>query len=207
MIRLRAICVGHATAIGTKSGMTGHLKRPIAGPVQITTEGAKGDCIVDRENHGGTDQALYLFTDPDRIVWEQALGRPLPDGAMGENLVIDATESAALCVGDMFTIGDVVLQVTSPRIPCATFAAFVGNPKAVKQFFAVGRPGAYLRVLHPGTLRPGDAVTHTPWDGTRLTLATVLAATQHGADDAYLRRVLDVPAHHKLHAVARERLG
>ena len=207
MIRLRTVCIGHPITIHSKTGLTGHLKRPVAGPVQITTEGAAGDCIVDRGHHGGPDQALYLFTDPDRAVWEHSLGRPLPDGTLGENLVFDAAETASLCVGDLFTIGDVVLQVTSPRIPCATLAAFLGDPKLLKQFFVIARPGAYLRVLQPGAIRPGDAVTLTPWQGDRITLSTVLTATQDGRDDDFLRRILTVPAHHKLHALARKRLG
>lgn len=203
MIRLRSVCVGLPTTIHAKSGLTGHLKRPVVGPVEITTAGLTGDNIMDRANHGGPDQALYLFTDPDRAVWEQSLGRPLPDGTLGENLVFDATESATLCVGDMFTIAEVVLQVTSPRIPCATLAAFLGDPKVLKQFFSIGRPGAYLRVLTPGTLRPGDPVVHIPWNGTRVSLAEVLGATQQGPDTAFLRRIAAVPAHHKLHRLAR----
>lgn len=207
MIRLRTACIGHPTTIRAKSGLTGHLKLPVPGPVQITTAGLAGDCIIDRAHHGGPDQALYLFTDPDRLVWEQALGRPLPDGTMGENLVIDALDSASLCIGDLLTIAEVVLQVTSPRTPCATLATFLGDPKLVKTFFAIARPGAYLRVLHPGTLRRGDPVTHTPWHGTRVTLAEVLTANQRGPDNAYLRRISEVPAHHKLHALAQAQLS
>ena len=61
MIRLRTVCIGHPITIHSKTGLTGHLKRPVAGPVQITTEGAAGDCIVDRGHHGGPDQALCLI--------------------------------------------------------------------------------------------------------------------------------------------------
>jgi MOSC domain-containing protein YiiM len=34
----------------------------------------------------------------------------------------------------------------------------MGEPGWVKRFSAVGRTGAYLSVVKPGTIRPGDAV-------------------------------------------------
>jgi len=52
----------------------------------------------------------------------------------------------------------VVLQATSPRIPCATFAHRMGEPKWVKRFTARGATGTYLRVVVPGEIRAGDRI-------------------------------------------------
>ena len=59
----------------------------------------------------------------------------------------------------MWRVGTVVLQVTSPRIPCATFTDQMKRARWVKEFTAHGAPGAYLRVLEPGELQSGDEVT------------------------------------------------
>ncbi len=55
-----------------------------------------------------------------------------------------------------------VLEVTDPRIPCSTFAGFLGLRGWVKRFALHERPGAYLRVVTPGELRAGDTITVTP---------------------------------------------
>ena len=54
--------------------------------------------------------------------------------------------------------------MTSPRIPCGTFAGWLGERRWEKRFTERGRPGAYLRVVEPGTVRAGDPVTveHRP---------------------------------------------
>jgi MOSC domain-containing protein YiiM len=51
-----------------------------------------------------------------------------------------------------------VLQATSPRIPCATFAHRMGEPKWVKRFTACGATGTYLRVIVPGEIKAGDRI-------------------------------------------------
>ncbi|HTW03145.1 MAG TPA: MOSC domain-containing protein [Streptosporangiaceae bacterium] len=61
-------------------------------------------------------------------------------------------------MGERWRIGRVVLQATSPRIPCATFAHRMGEPKWVKRFTARGAAGTYLRVVTPGRIRAGDRI-------------------------------------------------
>ena len=197
-MRLEAVCTGQATPVAAKSGLTGHRKAPVAGAVSIRTLGLAGDTIVDTNNHGGRDQAVYLFTTPDRIAWAAETGHPMPYGAFGENMCLSNLDNADLCVGDIFEIGDTVLQVTSPRIPCATFAAVSGLPRAPRRFIAMARPGAYLRVLQGGDVQAGDKVRLVPWTGTRVSLREVFRHSFVPPDDAYVARIRQVPAHGKL---------
>ncbi len=70
----------------------------------------------------------------------------------------------------------VVLTVTAPRVPCATFAAHMGEPGWVKAFTARGRTGAYLAVTQAGVIRPGDEI-HVAWrPGHGFTLPDVFRA-------------------------------
>ena len=55
-------------------------------------------------------------------------------------------------------MGSAVLEVTGPRIPCATFAAWMGERAWVRRFTERGRTGAYLAVVEPGVVTAGDAV-------------------------------------------------
>lgn len=55
--------------------------------------------------------------------WSFEKGQTLLPGTFGENLTISELESASFCVGDRLKVGAVTLEITAPRIPCATLAA------------------------------------------------------------------------------------
>jgi len=206
--KLRAVCTGQAEASNAKSGVTGYFKTPQTCAVDVTTKGISGDFIGDLDHHGGVDQAVYVFGEDDRLWWEYKLGYPCPAGFFGENLLISDLSSADLCLGDIFQIGRVMLQVTSPRIPCATYAAVMKTKTALKDFYAAGRPGAYARVLQAGQITRNDDVTLIPYVGERITIPENMAAYRANfPDDAFFERALTVPAHYKLHIEARARLG
>ena len=77
----------------------------------------------------------------------------------GENLTTQGLDLTGTLVGERWRIGGtVVLQATSPRIPCATFAHRMSEPKWVKRFTARGATGTYLRVVVPGEITAGDRI-------------------------------------------------
>ncbi|HLK61607.1 MAG TPA: MOSC domain-containing protein [Chthonomonadaceae bacterium] len=143
---------------GKPSGKTGIYKLPLEGPVPITTNGLKGDVISDKRNHGGPDQALYVYGMPDYAWWSAELQSDLSPGTFGENLTITELESASLRIGDRLVIGSVTLEVTSPRIPCITLARRMEDDAFVKRFTKAERPGVYCRVLQAGSVQVGDTV-------------------------------------------------
>ena len=206
-MELLSIQIGKAEPTPAKSGLTGFFKKPVPA-AQITDQGLVGDVICDTKHHGGVDQAVYLFGEEDRLWWETKLARPTPPGFFGENLLISDLCSAGLVIGDILEIGDVMLQITSPRIPCATYAAHIGSGQAIKAFYAAERPGAYARVLRAGSVTTGMAVTQLPFDGPKVTIIDNMRAYLDGFFDLdFLRKALQVPAHYKLHAEAKQRLG
>src|SRR5919197_196896 len=93
-----SINVGKAQPIqnAKASGQTGIFKRPAHGPVQINASGLSGDTICDLENHGGPDQAVYVYGTPDYEWWSRTLGCELLPGTFGENLTLAELESAQL---------------------------------------------------------------------------------------------------------------
>ena len=149
-------------------GWTGIGKQPTDGPVEVRAPGPKstglgsglvGDFIGDGKHHGGDDQAVYAFQREDLDEWERRLGRELPNGFFGENLTTIGLDINNARIGERWRIGDeVVLQVTAPRIPCATFRGWMGEKGWAKIFTAAGRPGAYLKVMTPGAIRAGDPI-------------------------------------------------
>ncbi len=144
----------------TRSGID---KRPATGPVAVRQLGLDGDTICDTANHGGVDQAVYAYAEEDAAYWQEQLADELPfrlgPGAFGENLTTRGIEVTEAVIGERWRIGSTILQVSAPRIPCSTFAAFWGVDRLIKRFTAAGRPGAYLRVLTAGELSAGDPIT------------------------------------------------
>lgn len=145
-------------------GVTGIFKESVE-EAGILFSGLRGDTISDTENHGGPDQAVYVYGVPDYEWWAAELGRELPPGTFGENLTITDLESAELRIGDRLHIGGATLEITAPRIPCATLATRMEEPKFVRRFRFAERPGLYCRVISEGVVRAGDEVVFEPYRG------------------------------------------
>lgn len=182
---VHSLNVGVLRPVTTKSGSTGIDKLPTAGPVEVTapgpdakgTSGVAGDVICDSRHHGGDRQAVYAYAREDLDFFEGEIGAPLRSGQFGENLTTSGIDVNGALVGETWGVGDeLVLQVTSPRIPCATFQAFMGRPGWVKRFTRAARPGAYLRVLEPGTVRRGDPVVVSSRPVHNVSIATTFRA-------------------------------
>ncbi|WP_137156900.1 MOSC domain-containing protein [Rhizobium sp. FKL33] len=201
-MRLLAVSIGDATPMpGKSSGKTGIDKRPVDHPVMIGREGLAGDRIINRKYHGGPDQAVYIEGSVDYEWWRSELGRNLPAGAFGENLLIDGLDNRNVAVGDRFRIGDVLLEVTSARTPCATFAAHMEDPLMVKRYAAAARPGAYARVLEEGVVRAGDPVDYTPFAGDRISMPDLMRTHGKRLDEEIKRRFLAAPIGQRLRAM------
>ncbi len=171
-MELISINIGQLRTIVSKkfSGDTGIYKLPAQGLVQVNNAGLAGDVVHDKKHHGGPDQAVYIYGQTDYDWWEAELGRPLDPGTFGENLTISGLASANFRVGDRLRIGEVVLEVTAPRIPCGTLAARMGEPAFAKHFRQAARPGLYCRVLQEGAVQAGQEVTVISFSGATVSI-------------------------------------
>jgi MOSC domain-containing protein YiiM len=196
-MQILSVNIGSAQPIanGKRTGTSGIFKIPVSGAVSIRITGLTGDTIIDTENHGGVDQAVYLYGQPDYEWWKAELGRPLGAGTFGENLTIDGLVSSDYCIGDRFGMGTVLLEVTAPRIPCQTLNARMGDAQFIRRFRAAERPGLYCRVLIPGEVQHGDAVRYVPTQGERIPIVEAFQFfyERHRHDSATIRRFLAAP--------------
>ncbi|GAA3956407.1 MOSC domain-containing protein [Gordonia caeni] len=161
--RVLDVCVVHQLLADPGSvGVTAIDKRPVEGAVKVGPYGLYADVQADRKHHGGLDKAVYAYSAEDAGYWAAELGRPLPAGWFGENLRTDGIDLSGARIGERWRIGEaLVVEVTSPRIPCQTFARRVGGEQErgwVKRFTRAGRPGLYLRVIERGSVAAGDVI-------------------------------------------------
>jgi MOSC domain-containing protein YiiM len=122
--------------------------------------GLVGDTIGNQKLHGGDDQAVYAYAREDLDEWEVQLQRDLANGIFGENLTTSGIDVTGARIGERWRIGTggLVLEVSAPRTPCRTFAAFLHLNQWIKTFTEAGKPGAYLRVISPGAVSAGDPI-------------------------------------------------
>jgi MOSC domain-containing protein YiiM len=154
-------------------GVTAIDKRPVRARLHVRPLGLHGDVQADRKNHGGVSKALYAYADEDAVFWADRLGRDIPAGLFGENLRTSGLDVNGAEIGERWAIGDeLVVEVTCPREPCATFQRRMREPQWVKRFTAEGRPGAYLSVVKSGGVGAGDAVRIVSRPGHGVTVAS-----------------------------------
>ncbi|MDO5710884.1 MAG: MOSC domain-containing protein [Micrococcales bacterium] len=200
--------VAELLPIGTRFGGASAIdKRPVPGPIAVHELGLAGDRQVNRRHHGGPDKAVYAYAREDLDWWERRLGRALAPGLFGENLTTAGMAVSDAVIGSVWRVGSdgLMLQVTMPRTPCATFERRMAEPRWVQRFAAAGRIGTYLRVLAPGAVAAGDAVEVVSCPGHAVRVDELFAAD----DVEPLRRRLlrDHPAGSGLAEPVRARLG
>jgi MOSC domain-containing protein YiiM len=172
---------------GVSAATTGIDKRPIDGAVAVRAPGPMhgglgsgliGDTIGNAKVHGGDDQAVYAYAREDLDAWQSELERELTNGMFGENVTTSGIDVTGAVIGERWRIGSdgLLLEVTRPRVPCKTFAHRLGIAGWIKTFTHGGTPGAYLRVLEPGTLRSGDAIEIVDRPAHDVTIGTVFRA-------------------------------
>ncbi|MBF6355948.1 MOSC domain-containing protein [Nocardia higoensis] len=208
--RVLAVCVVHAElTVPGRVGRTAIDKRPVRGRVEVGPLGLSGDHVCNTRDHGGVHQAVYAYAEQDARLWAEELGRELPAGWFGENLRIEGMAVSDAVLGARWAIGDTLLEVSAPRVPCATFGHVAGEARWVKRFTQRAHTGAYLRVLESGTIGAGDRVevVHQPRHGITVRevftgadmdrLATLLAEEPTVSDDVRMQ----IDRHARRHGV------
>ncbi|WNG90877.1 MOSC domain-containing protein [Mycobacterium sp. ITM-2016-00318] len=170
--------------------------------------GLVGDTIGNQKLHGGDDQAVYVYAREDLDHWETELARPLSNGMFGENVTTSGIEVTGAVIGERWRIGHdgPLLEVSAPRTPCRTFSAFLEIGNWIKTFTRAAKPGAYLRVITPGTVRAGDAIFIESRPDHNVTIDLVFRARM--SDRKLLPHLLQADAlSAELKAYARRRAG
>lgn len=165
-------------------------KRPVNGPVRVTRLGLAGDTQCDQRFHGGPDRAVYAYAREDEDWWSAELDRSIEPGLFGENLTTSGLDVSGALIGEQWQLGSaggIVLEVRQPRIPCGNFTARMKERAWLRRFSERGDPGAYLKVVHNGSMIIDEMikVIHRPTHG--VTIGEVFSSTDRGP----FRRLLD----------------
>lgn len=141
---------------GGEEVRTGGAKKPVLSAL-LRLEGFEGDGQADLVNHGGAEKAVCVYPFDHYAYWERELGRRLAPAAFSENLTVSGAVETGVCIGDVFRVGEAVVRVSQPRMPCSKLAGKNGERLLTKWVGETGYTGFYMRVLSEGLVRAGDA--------------------------------------------------
>ena len=115
------------------------------------------DTVIDREHHAGINKACYLFPSDHYPYWKGMYPELNWDwGMFGENLTVEGLDESIMRIGDIYKIGNAIVQVSQPREPCYKLGVRFGNAKILKEFIDYGSSGTYVRILEEGEVKNGD---------------------------------------------------
>jgi ferredoxin-NADP reductase/MOSC domain-containing protein YiiM len=153
---------------------TGAWKAPVTGPRVVRRLNIDGDGQGDLGGHGGENRAVLVYQIASYDYWASVLGRDdLTPGAFGENLTVDGLPDDEVCIGDRYRIGDVVLEVTQPRVTCYRVGMRLGEPRMAALLASHHRPGFYCRVLAEGELMAGQGVVRIAAGPNQVSVAEI----------------------------------
>lgn len=189
MGEIRSINVGKCVnptwaAARNKSAIEKHA---VTTSIAVTAYGIQGDEQA-ADFHGGVLQAVYAYACDDLDWWSRKLGRHLRDGMFGENLDLTGFDVNGAGLAERWRSGEVLFEVSAPRMACGTFGAWMGEKAWGQRFNEARRPGAYLRVLEQGRLAPGDSIEVVRRPEQKVTVAESVGAVL--GDQDVLRRII-----------------
>ena len=168
-------------------------------PLMLGFLGLEGNEVADPVHHGGPDKAVHLYPVEHYAYWRDrypdvpVLDQP---GAFGENFSCAHMTESGLCLGDIFRVGEALIQCSHARQPCWKLNHHFGKPDVLKTVIKTAKSGSYFRVLEEGRVQAGDEMVQQArplpdWPLERL--FSLIIAGQHKGQGAALRALSENP--------------
>ncbi|MEO9601002.1 MOSC domain-containing protein [Parasphingorhabdus sp.] len=202
MIRtpLKHVLISTPQPFGDDGEMSAIAKTETDASLMLGFEGLEGNKVGDALRHGGRDKALHLYPAEHYAYWKDkypdldVLERP---GAFGENFSCEGLTEEKLCLGDVFRVGEALIQCSHARQPCWKLNHRFGKKDVLKTVVQSGKSGSYFRVLEEGHVRSGDELVQQerPWPDWPLDkLFGLIIGGKHKGRGAELKTLAEHPA-------------
>ncbi|NVJ52731.1 MAG: MOSC domain-containing protein [Campylobacteraceae bacterium] len=131
-------------------------------PVQkayLTRTGFLEDEQADLKHHGGENKALFLFSSSsyEEINKQCSTNYKIDEVShFGENIILSNIKEEDICIGDVYKVGETIIQITQPRQPCWKLSANTNKKEMTKFIFDSGLTGWYAKVIKEGVICKND---------------------------------------------------
>lgn len=176
---LLSLRVGSAV-LGSRNQLTAIDKQAVSGTQYLEENRFRKDQQGDTVHHGGPEKAVHHYATDHYAAWQLELAdlpvRNLEEGGFGENLCTFGLTEEHIAIGDIFELGDAVIQVSQPRQPCWKLSERFNVPDMALRVQTSGRTGWYYRVLQAGWVQPDDPLRRITRPQPLWTVARVIRA-------------------------------
>lgn len=124
--------------------------------LNVMSEGIVGDEVGNKKYHGGPDRVICFYPYENYEKWEKKLGSKLEIPGFGENITVKGLEEENVYIGDIYRIGDCIIQISQGRIPCSTISIFNTQPPLLKGVLETCLTGYFARIIKPGIIQEND---------------------------------------------------
>ncbi|MDR7078913.1 MOSC domain-containing protein YiiM [Neobacillus niacini] len=164
-----------------------------------------GDQVAHPEYHGGSDRVVCVYPFEHYAHWESIFGHTLTPSAFGENLTVAGMKEDQVCIGDVFQIGEAVLQVSQGRYPCSTINKRNNNHLLLKRIIQTGYTGYFFRVLEEGKITANSQIKKLISHPDQITVSSIHHLYFHEASPS-MERIEKIMAVEELAAPWRKYL-
>ncbi|MBM6619287.1 MOSC domain-containing protein [Bacillus suaedaesalsae] len=159
MMKLVSLNIGKPNKIQYKEHFfTSGVGKQYVEKAFLTKNGFKDDGVEQIQFHGGPDRAVLLYCYEHYKQWKQEFGKELVVPGFGENLTVSGLSEATAHIGDVYQVGDAMIQITQARIPCNTLSKYNGLDKLLGRLVETGYTGFLGRVLKEGWIMQNSPI-------------------------------------------------
>ena len=124
----------------------------------LTTHGFKDDA-VQYQFHGGPDRAVLFYCYEHYEKWEDEYNKDFRIPGFGENITVSSLSEMNAKIGDIYKIGEAIVQITQPRIPCDNLSKYNDVKTLHKRLVETGFTGFLASVIKEGWIKENSSIT------------------------------------------------
>jgi len=141
--------------ISDKTFQSAYKKDDFYNSIKVNFLGLENDFQVDKRFHGGVDKAIHIGSSKHFQIFKELHNKELDKLSIGCNIFINDYDESDICVGDIYSLGEIKIEVCQPRQPCWKIGALFG--KEVSRYIVKNQAtGWYVRILNEGSIHIND---------------------------------------------------
>ncbi|MDA8792825.1 MOSC domain-containing protein [Bacteriovoracaceae bacterium] len=141
--------------------ITSCIRKSNVNLLDVKKDHISNDQCFDLKYHGGSDRVVHFYPSENyhaileefpNLQYKQIQGR------IGENISTEKLNEKNVSIGDIFSIGETILEITEPRNPCSTIDVGFNQKGILKFVYQSNRIGWFARVLKEGKISSTDTI-------------------------------------------------